>query len=197
MPITDRSTKEPLLRTGALNHGTLSCVDVVKSRRFYEEVLGMECIQVSPRVMVIRKGTEQTYTVIETGKVSTMPLINHNGFEVWSYEEVDEAYRTLMEIKDEWGLRKVNAPTMVHADYTFYFCDFDGNWWEITSVRPGGFRADFDEREDGWDLTGLHEFDGIFDKEAIQEVHTHNPAFRAKLLEGKSSQSGKPREREP
>ncbi len=183
MPITDRSTKEPLLKTGPLNHGTLSCVDIVKSRRFYEEVLGMECIQVAPRTLVMRKGTEQTYSVIETGTESTMPLINHNGFEVGSYEEVDDANQKLLAIKDEWGLKKVNKPMLIHADYTFYFEDFDGNWWEITSVRPGGLSADFDEREDGWDLTGLHDIDGINDKQALNNVHTHNPEFRAKLLE--------------
>ena len=38
------STAEPLLKTARLGHGTLECVDIGRTRRFYEEVLGLEVL---------------------------------------------------------------------------------------------------------------------------------------------------------
>ena len=83
--ITDRSKTEPLLKTVRLGHGTLECVDIVKTRRFYEEVLSLEVIQTSPLSLMIRKGTTHTYAVVETGKANKeMPMLNHNGLDVGS-----------------------------------------------------------------------------------------------------------------
>ncbi len=38
--MTDRSKTEPLRRTLRLGHGTLECVDIATTQRFYVEVLG-------------------------------------------------------------------------------------------------------------------------------------------------------------
>ena len=80
--ITDRAKTEPLLKTVRLGHGTLECADIVKTRRFYEEVLGLEVIQTSPLSLMIRKGTTHTYAVVETGKADKeMHMLNHNGLD--------------------------------------------------------------------------------------------------------------------
>jgi catechol 2,3-dioxygenase-like lactoylglutathione lyase family enzyme len=100
--ITDRAQTEPLLKTVRLGHGTLECVDIVKTRRFYEEVLGLEVIQTSPLSLMIRKGTTHTYAVVETGKADKeMHMLNHNGLDVGSPEEVDAAYDLLQQVKAE------------------------------------------------------------------------------------------------
>jgi catechol 2,3-dioxygenase-like lactoylglutathione lyase family enzyme len=181
--ITDRSTKDPLLKTSRLGHGTLECNDIFKTRRFYEEVLGIECLQTSPRSLMIRKNTDHVYACVETGQAgkegSSMRPINHNGLDVGTAEAVDEAYEVLCGIKDEWGLREIQKPRHSHGDHAFYFCDFDGNWWEIVSVREGGYAADFNNGEPDRDLTGRHEFDGVGGN--VNRIHTHDPEFRAKL----------------
>src|SRR3546814_367165 len=93
--ITERSTKEPLLKVRRIGHGTLGVVDLAKSRRFYEEVLGFDVIQTSPISMMIRKGTDQVYAVVEVGeRKPDMARINHNGLDVDTDEEVDAAYRS-------------------------------------------------------------------------------------------------------
>ncbi|WP_432181597.1 VOC family protein [Streptomyces sp. NBC_00063] len=43
--ITQRSTSKPLIKTRFLSHGTLEVDNLQASRRFYEEVLGLEVVQ--------------------------------------------------------------------------------------------------------------------------------------------------------
>lgn len=170
MPITDRSSKEPLIKAQRIGHGTLEVADLRKSRRFYEEVLGLECIQVSMVSMLIRLGTDHTYAVVQTGKKTRadMNLLNHNGLDVGSREEVDRIQDLMASIQDEWGLKAVQPISQVHGDYAFYMCDFDGNWWEFLAAEPGGYVAGFGDPLS--DLTGLHEFDN---EKGL--MHTHNP----------------------
>jgi catechol 2,3-dioxygenase-like lactoylglutathione lyase family enzyme len=176
--ITDRSSKAPLLKTGKLNHGTLGCRDLAKTRRFYEEVLGLECVQTSPISLMVRKGTEHVYAVVEVPGApnKNMEMINHNGFEVDTHEEVDAAYQAILSIKDEWGLLRVMPPKTLHGDHTFYFIDFDGNWWEVVSVRKGGYVADFADK--GWDLTGRHELAELMTSRKDKLMHLHDPEVR-------------------
>jgi len=52
--ITHRSTRQPLLKTRFLSHGTLECRDIAATRRFYEEVLGLEVVQQAPLALFVR-----------------------------------------------------------------------------------------------------------------------------------------------
>ncbi len=183
--ITDRSTKAPLLNTLRINHGTLSCRDIAKTRRFYEEVLGLECVQTSPISLMVRKGTEHVYAVVEMKAVQKdMDMLNHNGFEVRTPAEVDAAYQQIVAIKDEWGLKKVVPPQNQHGDHTFYFVDFDGNWWEIVAVREGGYVADFADKD--WDLTGRHDVEAQLTA-SRKLMHMHDPEVRALVQAAKQS----------
>jgi len=176
--ITNRAKTEPLLKTVRLGHGTLECVDIVRTRRFYEEVLGLDVIQTSPLSLMIRKGTNHTYAVVETGKADKeMHMLNHNGLDVCSSEEVDAAFELLQQVKDAYGIRKIQKPRQAHGDYAFFFCDLDGNWWEIVAVRPGGYATDFGEEDR--DLTGRHELDAL--RGSVTHIHTHDAEFRATL----------------
>src|SRR3546814_13284167 len=88
--------------------------------------------------MMIRKGTDQVYAVVEVGeRKPDMARINHNGLDVDTDEEVDAAYETLVRVKDEYGLKEIRKPGITHGDYCFYFVDLDENWWEIVKTRPG------------------------------------------------------------
>jgi catechol 2,3-dioxygenase-like lactoylglutathione lyase family enzyme len=176
MPITDRSTKEPLIKAQRIGHGTLEVTDLQSTRRFYEEVLGLECIQVSTMSMVAKLGTEHTYAVVASGNKDRpeMSLFNHNGLDVGSREEVDRIRTQILAIKDEWGIKKIGPISTMHGDYSFYFCDLDGNWWEIVAAEPGGYAAGFEDPLS--DLTGLHEFD---DEKGM--LHTHDPKNRDRI----------------
>ncbi|MDT7569643.1 MAG: hypothetical protein QOG76_8267 [Pseudonocardiales bacterium] len=185
--ITDRFSGKPLVDIQRIGHGTLEVVDIGKSRRFYEEVLGFQIVQSSSRSLMIRRGTDHVYAVVETGRAdNAMSMLNHNGLDVGSVEEVNAAYEALLKVKDEYGIKQIQAPRHSHGDTSFYFCDLDGNWWEIVAVRDGGYVADFSDAER--DLTGHHEFDD--EAGNVNFNHTHEPEFRAKLrevIEGKTT----------
>jgi catechol 2,3-dioxygenase-like lactoylglutathione lyase family enzyme len=184
--ITDKYTGEPLLKLQRLGHGTLEVVDLVRSRRFYEEVLGLEVIQPSSRSMMVRLNTNHAYAVVETGKPSSMTMLAHNGLDVGSAEAVHEAYTKLLEVKDKWGIKQLTEPRRMHGDTSFYFTDPDGNWWEIVAVREHGYAADFEDPDR--DLSGLHEFDD--EKGNVNFSHTHDPDFRARVREAVKARAG-------
>lgn len=159
MPQVTQSYKKtaPMVPISMISHGTLSCKDIGVTRRFLEEVLGFEVVQWSPLAMVVRLGTDHTYVVVETGQPGTMGLMDHNGLDVSSPEAVEEANRTLREIKDEWGLRRVNKVGYQHGAYSFYFQDMDDNWWEIIYSDRRGYSWVFDDP--GRDITGRRDID--------------------------------------
>ncbi len=172
--ITDRSIKGPILDIARLGHGTLECVDIGKTRRFYEEVLGLDVVQTSPISLLIRKGYDHTYAVVETGKSAKgQGLMSHNGLDVESPEAVDRCYEQLMQVKDEYAIRKIQRPHKQHGNYAFYFMDLDGNWWEIVAVTPGGYANAFRDRS--YDLTGRHDLD------VGRLTHLNDPEARAKI----------------
>ena len=179
--ITDRSTKAPLLTIGILNHGTLHVRDIAKSRRFFEEVLGIECIQTSPVSLMIRKGTAHVDAVVEqpAGLHPPMTMINHNGFEVATVAELEEANKLLHQIKDEYEIKKILPFSKLHGDTSFYFQDQDDNWWEIVAARDGGYVASFDDKAN-WDMTGHHEVESFVDHFINEKKlrHIHDPETR-------------------
>ncbi|MGE3414369.1 MAG: VOC family protein [Dehalococcoidia bacterium] len=148
-----RRTAKPLIAVTMLSHGTLSSLDLQASRRFYEEVLGLDVIQVSPVSMLTRMGSNHTYVVVETGQNSTMGVLDHNGIDVATREEVDRAHETL---KNEYGIRRINKLMEQHGVYSFYLQDLDGNWWEILNNPVDGYTFLYDE---GRDITGRTDVD--------------------------------------
>ncbi len=150
---TQKSAKAPVLNINFISHGTLEVVDLQASRRFYEEVLGLECMQNSPVSLMLRLGGDHIYVAVQTGKKNGMGLMNHNGLDVSSDEAVNRAHELLQQVKDEYGIGKIQPPHKQHGAYSFYFQDRDDNWWEVLSNPPRGYSPWFERSES--DLTGL------------------------------------------
>lgn len=131
-----RAKVEPVVKTTRLSHGTLECADLVATRRFYEEFLGLECVYHQPEGgMMIRLGGSWCIFVVKIGKKdSEMPILNHFGVDVATKEEVDQAHQACHEYKEKYGIKKILQPKDQHGAYSFYFQDLDGNWWEIEHV---------------------------------------------------------------
>jgi catechol-2,3-dioxygenase len=148
------------LKLKFLSHGTLESRDLEKSRQFYEECLGLETLRTSPRSLMIRLGGENTIAVVESPRKGAMGLLNHNGLDVATREEVEECHRILDEGKEKWGLKKITKPADQHGTYSFYFSDLDDNWWEILANPKGGYSWMFSRGEDlaAW---GAGQDDGV------------------------------------
>lgn len=159
---------EPALKLKFLSHGTLESADLDRSRKFYEEFLGLEVIRTSPVSLMIRLGGPNTIAVVRSPKkTDEMPLLNHNGLDVETQEEVDAAYRTVMEQKDKWGITQVTKPSLQHGTYSFFFKDMDSNWWEILTNPEGGYSWLF-EVEHGGDLQGKGHMDRKFARPGVK-----------------------------
>lgn len=151
---------EPATPTRFLSHGTLGCRDLEKSRRFYEEFLGIETTQTSPISLMIRLGTEHVYAVVQIKNKEKMPRHYHNGLDVESVEDVDRAYETVVAQAEKWGLTDISRPVEQHGTYSFKFWDMDENCWEILSNPPRGYSWIFEQG----DLEGRGHFESGFHK---------------------------------
>src|SRR3981189_1293397 len=102
-PVQDKATpvpsgkRRPALKLNFLSHGTLESRDLGFSRRFYEEFLGLDVVQTSPISLLIRLGGPNTLAVVYSKNVGGMNLLNHNGLDVRTQEEVDGAHRIVRE----------------------------------------------------------------------------------------------------
>jgi catechol-2,3-dioxygenase len=134
------SKPQPALKLNFLSHGTLESKDLDFARKFYEEFLGLQVVQTSSISLLIRLGGDNTIAVVKAKNKTPMSLLNHNGLDVETQEEVDAAYRVVMEQKDKWQLTKISKPILQHGTYSFYFWDADENCWEILTNPKGGYR---------------------------------------------------------
>ena len=102
----------PAIKSRFISHGTLSSRDLEKSRRFYEQFLGLEVVRTSPISLMVRLGGEHVYAVVENKrKDRPMDRYYHNGIDVESDADVDEAWRICTEQAQKWGLHEIGRPS--------------------------------------------------------------------------------------
>ncbi len=89
--------KSSTLKTRFISHGTLGSKDLEATRRFYEEFLGLEVVRTSPVSLMIRLGGNHVYAVVHTRNKERMPRCYHNGLDVDTDADVDEAWRLCTE----------------------------------------------------------------------------------------------------
>ena len=156
----------PALKLNFLSHGTLESRDLERARNFYTEFLGLEVVRTSPISLLVRLGGANTIAVVEQRKREgrEMPLLNHNGLDVETQEDVDAAHKTVVEQAADWGLHKISKPKLQHGTYSFFFWDMDDNCWEILTNPPGGYSWLFEQG----DLEGKGHLDRSFERPGMK-----------------------------
>ncbi|MBK9264315.1 MAG: VOC family protein [Polyangiaceae bacterium] len=126
-------SKVSIVRSQRLSHGTLLCANLTRSRKFYEEFLGLEVVRHAASAMMFRLHTGMHVVCVECGpeKLWDMHVLHHWGIDVYSQEAVDEAHQNAISYKDHYGMQKIMKPVLQHGAYSFYLQDLDRNWWEI------------------------------------------------------------------
>lgn len=156
---------EPALRLNFLSHGTLESINLERARAFYTEFLGLQVVRTSPISLLIRLGGPNTIAVVEQKRrTEEMPLLNHNGLDVETQEEVDAAHGTVVAGAEEWGLHRISKPKLQHGTYSFFFWDMDNNCWEILTNPNGGYSWLFEQG----DLAGKGHLDKNFQRPGQQ-----------------------------
>ncbi len=145
MEITEAAFKpenqDSVVKPYVLSHGTMECYNMGDSRRFYEEFLGMQCVQHGRRSMAVRCGMKFHIVCVQIGKnLKPAGVYNHWGVDVESREEVDRVHQKALELKDKYQMLQVLEVVEQHGVYSFYIEDVDHNWWEIQHFE--GFQHD-------------------------------------------------------
>jgi catechol 2,3-dioxygenase-like lactoylglutathione lyase family enzyme len=141
-----KTALEPSLKLKFLSHGTLISGDLEATRKFYVDFLGLEVVRTSPISLMVRLGGQHVYAcVYRKNHNSKMDFLFHNGLDVETQEEVDEAHATTVAEADKWGLTQITKPKLQHGTYSFLFWDMDLNCWEILSNPEGGYTWIFEQ----------------------------------------------------
>jgi catechol 2,3-dioxygenase-like lactoylglutathione lyase family enzyme len=122
----------------ALTHGTITCVNLEASRRFYMEVLGLDVVSPSRSVKphYIKHPSTPWYVVslektAEERKLLT-PLQRYT-LTVESNSDVTAAHGWLKESGASLGVTELGELEERGGAISFMLSDPDRNWWEITS----------------------------------------------------------------
>jgi catechol 2,3-dioxygenase-like lactoylglutathione lyase family enzyme len=128
----------PLITPLRLSHGTLECRSLAASRRFYEEFLGLECVQHGPRTMLLRKGGDWSIVCVEAGeKMRAQGIDNHWGLDLHSPDQVQQAHGLALKHQARYGIAEITTLSTSNGNQRFQLCDRDGNWWEFQYVAEG------------------------------------------------------------
>jgi catechol 2,3-dioxygenase-like lactoylglutathione lyase family enzyme len=134
------------LKLNFYSHATLECKDIAFTRKFFDEFLGFETVQMADVSFWARLGGDQIIVVVKSPSKTkdSMPFLNHNGLDVGTEAEVDAAYEVVKRDAETWGLHKITKPVIQHGTYCFYFWDKDDNAWEILCNPKGGYSWGFE-----------------------------------------------------
>ena len=125
----------PLITPLRLSHGTMECRSFAASRPFYEEFIGLDCVQHGPRTMLLRKGGYWSIVCMEVGDgVRPMGMLNHWGLDLHSPEQVRQAHALAHKHKARYGIAEITDIQIDKDSHRFQFRDRDGNWWEFQYI---------------------------------------------------------------
>jgi catechol 2,3-dioxygenase-like lactoylglutathione lyase family enzyme len=122
----------------ALTHGTITCLNLDRSRQFYREVLGLDVVSPSRSVKpsYIKHPSTPWYVVsLERAPEMRVPLTPLQRFTVAveSRAALVEAHRLLKDRREKLGITELQDIQENGDSASFLLSDPDRNWWEISS----------------------------------------------------------------
>src|SRR5215475_4167339 len=118
----------------AMSHGTLQCDDQDASRRFYQEVLGLEIAGGGHRSTYIKHPATPWYIVVlPSGHRDYLARVNRFTLKLASADQVVERHSCFRQAGAELGITHVDDVQEDDGHTSFIFSDLDRNWWEFSS----------------------------------------------------------------
>jgi catechol 2,3-dioxygenase-like lactoylglutathione lyase family enzyme len=134
----------PIVGLAILTHGTLEDRVLAAARAVYEKVLGLRCVQHSPKSQLIAGRSGFGVVAVEAGSTAH-PQGRENRWviHVADPEEVLAGHRRASDARDELGIQSVSPVAEAAGEASYSLQDADGNWWEITSRSPHYYQSLF------------------------------------------------------
>lgn len=139
------SATAPLLQNETLSHGTVECSDMVATRRFLTEFLGLDIHRPVKEAQYMYRGGPWTVVCVcvEGGDAKDQTQDNLFKLAVATAMEVDAAHEAATRTADQYGIRQVEPVTEQDGLRAFRLQDLNNTWWEISNVSQGHYDALF------------------------------------------------------
>jgi hypothetical protein len=135
-----------LVNPELLSHGTIECSDIVATRRFLNEFLGIDVVRPLPEAQYLWKGGPWSVVcVCVEGEHKEQGPQNRFKLSVGSAAEVDAAHAAALKHKDAYEIRTVEDPRDDGRVRSFKLQDMNKVWWEITNVSQDDYDALFEK----------------------------------------------------
>jgi catechol-2,3-dioxygenase len=118
----------------ALTHGTVQCDNLSETRRFYEDCLGLEVVQLWPNSIYVKHPTTPWYVVnLQSASEQRKYLTPLQRFTLAleSKAAVNDAHRWLREHGKEFDITGLEDVQETLGGASFLLSDLNKNWWEI------------------------------------------------------------------
>lgn len=135
--------KPSIFQSIRISHGTLEVNNLQESRRFYEEVLGLNAFQQSPISMMVGLGTDHRYVAVAANDPS-MEHCLRNRLIFDSEVDLLDAHNSLKGLPATHVTELSKPDTDTLGRLAFEFLDLDRNWWELYYDPQGAPSRHFD-----------------------------------------------------
>ena len=168
-----KKSRTSVLKPNLMSHMTCEVIDINKSREFYEEILGLECVTLGPKRMLGRLNSVAVIDFVQTKtEVREHKMHNHIGFDVAGPSIVDKAREIIIQNQERFRFDVIHKPSGSHGTYGFTFSDLDKNAWQIEDYPRGGYYWMFQQ---GGDLKNKFQpnVDGVEDWHELVDPETY------------------------
>ena len=120
----------------ALTHGTVQFFDIEATRSFYENVLGLEVVQLWPSSIYVKHPESPWYIVNLPSRAEPILPTRAQRFvlALESESQIEEAHHWFSASAHALGLTTVDAIENANGIARFIFSDLNRNSWEVTSA---------------------------------------------------------------
>ena len=123
-----------------MTHGTIECVDLNASVKFYREALGLEVITHVPTVRPhdIKHRSTPWYVVsleIPEKNRKYLTALQRHTLTVESPSALAQAHKELDDRREEFGITAIEKIKDTAGGPSFLLSDLDRNWWEIAYLE--------------------------------------------------------------
>ena len=137
---------EPLIQNETLSHGTVECTDMVATRRFYVDFLGLDIHRPVREAQYIYRGGPWSVVCVcvDGGEGKDQPPDNHFKLTVEEPAQVEAAHAAALEHAERFGIKRVEDVVTRQGRSAFLLQDLNHTWWEITDTDQAHYDAIFD-----------------------------------------------------